>query len=113
MSIYVLGLSSRRAGRLDLWLSVQIADRGLNLNEDLPRAHQVLHGIVIGIEGPIDLEMPHMPANDLAGLLGAAPGSEFTEIQGLGGGHEFDAEDTAGIVQDLRVLEGRVHAHGN
>ena len=38
-------------------------------------------------------------------------GGELAEIERLGGGHELDAEDAEGVIQDLPVLEGRVHAH--
>ena len=31
----------------------------------------------------------------------------------LCGCHEFDAKDAEGVIEDLSVLEGGVHAHGN
>ena len=54
-----------------------------------------------------------MRADDLLGRAHALAGREVAEVEGLRGRHELDAEHAVGVLEDLAVLEGRVHAHGD
>jgi len=45
--------------------------------------------------------------------LSAFTWRELAEVQGLRGSHEFDSQNAKGIIQNLPVLDGGIHAHRN
>ena len=79
--------------------------------EDFAGLYEGFHGIVVRVEWTVDLEMSNVPSDNFTGFLGALTGCEFTEIQRLGSRHEFDTQHPIGIIQDLAILEGSIHAH--
>jgi len=52
-------------------------------------------------------------AHNLVRLFHSAAGMEFPEIQRLRGCHAFDSQHAVSVVQDLGILDRRIHAHGN
>jgi len=91
----------------------QLSDHLLYFLQNLAGLHQPLHRVVVVIQWTVHFEMLYVFADYLARLVCSFAGRELAEVQRLGGGHEFDPQNTIGVVEDLSILEGGVHAHRN
>ncbi len=99
---------ARRPARLP-----QRTDGGLDCLEDLAGGHQGGHGVVVGVERPVDVQVVDVAADDVLRGAHARAGLELAEVERLSGAHELDPQHAVGVLEDLAVLERGVHAHGD
>jgi hypothetical protein len=82
----------------------------LDRPEDLPDCTSAFRRYVVE-QRPVDVQVGHACADRLARGLGPPADRERPEVEGLGRGHELDAEHAVRVVENLAVLERGVHAH--
>ena len=66
---------------------------------------------MIDVQRPILVEVRDVAPHDRVRRRHADAVGEVAEVERLGRGHELDAQDAVGVLEDLPGLEGRVHAH--
>ncbi len=73
----------------------------------------MLHLVMVGIEWSVDIEVIDMASDDISGNGGSLAEGVIAHIERLGGRHQLDPEDAAGVVENLEVLDSRIHSHRN